>query len=107
MNKMYNTCPCRSNCVCLPVCRHKSWDDLVHNCSLILAYIDKHSCFDGVYHYRLVIERILKPTAWKLHENGHFLTWKNSSGTFTTNFNGRDKSLKVPFSHLSERPFVL
>jgi hypothetical protein len=78
MNTMYNTCPC-DKCVCLPVCRHKTWDNLIHNCSLIHDYVNKHSSYDGVYYYKLVIERILSPTLWKLDEKGYFRQWRGAT----------------------------
>lgn len=70
MKLTYNTCPC-DRCVCIPVCRHKNWTNLIYQCPLIFNYIKSHTSHDGVFYYRLVIEEILKPTEWKLDEKGY------------------------------------
>lgn len=68
----YNSCPC-DGCVCIPVCRHKSWSNLIYQCSLIYNYINSYTSYDGVFYYKLVMEEILKPTEWRLDEKGYFI----------------------------------
>ena len=55
-------CPC-DNCICVPICRHKWFDDLTQECSLI------HDCLsdedvDTRKSNTLLCEESLDPTRW-------------------------------------------
>jgi hypothetical protein len=63
----YNFCPC-DNCICIAICRHKTWDRMRFECKLMENYIIR---FMSVHHgaYKKAIVDILKPTQWTVDEN--------------------------------------
>jgi hypothetical protein len=63
-----NECPCEE-CICLPICRHKSWTDLSEHCLLISNYININWGKSYTRYYMIAIERILNPTAWSVGQN--------------------------------------
>lgn len=68
-------CPCE-NCICVPVCKHKKYHDLLE-CEILLNFIEdelvlnvKHVCdyFNAVH--RRIIYATLKPSAWLIDVTG-------------------------------------
>ena len=64
-----NKCPC-TNCVCMPICRHKLYGYLFRDCALLRNYMPKHD----VIHLRHIekmetIVEILQPSHWKYKIN--------------------------------------
>ncbi len=65
-----NSCPC-NECMCIPICRYKSWTNLMVNCSLIYKYSITFN--NGLpFYYRIIIRNILKPTQWGVDDDGYF-----------------------------------
>lgn len=61
-------CPCEQ-CVCLAICRHKTFPELFIDCDMIRKYEPHYK--DGILKrsHMLDIERILQPTIWKLYRS--------------------------------------
>ena len=58
-------CPC-IDCVCMPICRHKSYMHLFENCKLLHRWrLKNYSIRD--HKYRCVIFESLHPTEWGVH----------------------------------------
>ena len=73
----HNFCPC-NNCVCVPICRHKSWYTLNFDCKLMAAYVvEYHGVERGAY--KKVICDILNPTAWTIDEQFYIITVRNET----------------------------
>lgn len=62
--------PCEE-CICIPICRHKKYTDLVRNCSILIStlYVDKkliignrRSSFNRDI---LILEATIKPVSWE------------------------------------------
>ena len=66
MIRLLQDFPCY-NCVCMPVCRHKAFHNLYHDCSLISQLFRED--YKDVY---LDLERALKPTLWKIKRGDKF-----------------------------------
>lgn len=73
-------CPC-DGCVCVPVCRHKTYCDLTGDCRLIENYIVYYNSsansslkFDASHGFphRVGIQEALKPTVWAVNFDGLF-----------------------------------
>ena len=64
--------PCK-NCVCLAVCRHKTYFQL-SRCDLLQQFIESYNR-DREYSmkYRRDILKYLKPTRWKVNKHGYFI----------------------------------
>ena len=63
---MSDTPPCK-NCVCVPVCRHKHFGDLYHDCQLVQMYF-RDTNIDGRQYWNL--RYALKSTGWTVsHTN--------------------------------------
>ena len=67
-----NECPC-INCVCIPICRHKYWNRMRFDCSLITDYMKQYDIIVP-YSRGKSISDALNPTKWKLNEKGHIVT---------------------------------
>ena len=64
-------CPC-FNCICVPVCRHKTFSNLYHSCSLLEDYYyGNKSPYPRVH--RLEMSNALKPTRWSVDDSGYFI----------------------------------
>lgn len=76
-----NECPCH-NCICVPVCRHKSYHDLYFNCKLLEEYLKvalSTSSDDWDYENPTVFEslrRTLNPTTWGTTKSGNVEVWR-------------------------------
>lgn len=68
-----NSIPCK-DCICIPICRHKTWDWLRADCSLMHQYVRTY-CWDhySKSYYLRVIDKTLKPTKWFVIEDSHSL----------------------------------
>lgn len=67
-------CPC-IKCICLAVCRLKSFSNLFDDCDLLGQYYDdtKHSDISSPPHYnRIAIRDALNPTRWEIDNAGYF-----------------------------------
>ena len=57
-------CPCK-DCICIPVCRHKPYMNLFHDCILLRRY---EPAYDRLLYqnteHRHDIEETLKPSKW-------------------------------------------
>ena len=60
MIRLLQEFPCY-NCICVPVCRHKSFHSLYHDCSLISHLFNED--YKDIY---LDLQTVLKPTLWKV-----------------------------------------
>ena len=61
-----NKCPCRE-CICMPICRNKSYLRLVHECELINSYLCTPCDASKKRNYPLkVLYNLFKPTRWYL-----------------------------------------
>ena len=58
-------CPC-IDCICIPVCRHRSFSEIIRNCSIVCEYENTHMERNGEEYFisLLEMERVLKPTNW-------------------------------------------
>ena len=63
-------CPC-INCICVPMCRHKTFDNLYDSCILVEQYYYDSNLPSPPIH-RLCISKALKPTRWKVDGSGYF-----------------------------------
>jgi len=61
-------CPC-NDCVCVPVCRHKEFAQLLYTCSLLLTWRNENYTVD-TWSYRYIIFESLKPHKWVVR-NGY------------------------------------
>ena len=64
-------CPC-INCICVPICRHKTFDRLYHSCSLLEGYYYGNNLPYPPVH-RFDISEALKPTRWSVDRSGYFI----------------------------------
>ena len=62
-------CPC-INCICVPVCRHKTFDNLYDDCILLEDYSYDNDLLTPPI-YRIEINSILKPTTWSVDVKGY------------------------------------
>jgi len=61
MGTSFVTVPCY-NCICVPICKNKSFHDMYLKCDLIRQFFGSRSV---PYKYKYTwIEDILKPTTW-------------------------------------------
>jgi hypothetical protein len=60
--KLKNPC---SKCVCTPICRHKSFNQLLNDCILVNNYIMRHDS----YTYPRRVMTVLNPTRWEVGDN--------------------------------------
>lgn len=67
------TCPC-INCICVPVCRLKSYTHMMNDCSLVVTFIDSHNWGDAPHlpYYRGHIKDAISPAKWDVDEHGNF-----------------------------------
>ena len=74
--------PC-DTCICVPVCRHKLYGQLIENCKLLSLYFGTNVERKGHilyvhnnYHvpFRCLVESYLKPTRWSVDDEGQFIT---------------------------------
>ena len=58
-------CPC-IDCVCIPICRHRSFSEMLTRCSIIHEYENSHMERNGEEYFisLLELEKVLKPTNW-------------------------------------------
>jgi hypothetical protein len=65
MSKYSIPIPCL-NCVCVPVCRQKEYDQLIMECSIISNFLYRNHKRIKSFKTRLIaIESILKPIIWE------------------------------------------
>ena len=66
--------PCK-NCLCVCICRHKSYSDLFNTCCLLDEYVAslKWSHLPEPPYYRMGIYKILKPTMWNVDNKGYLI----------------------------------
>ena len=57
---MTSMCPCH-NCICVPVCRHKTFSSLYFDCALMQRYFSQVNA-----HAYIHLQDILRPTKWKV-----------------------------------------
>ena len=64
---MNNTkCPCK-NCICVPICRHKSYLQMMSQCSIAKDYIPDYSVVHGKNAHKVIaIEQAIGPTTWRM-----------------------------------------
>ena len=62
------TCPCL-NCICMPVCRHKMYPDLMKNCELVDTYVTAPE-IDKSYRIRTVYHMLYEPHLWDISPPG-------------------------------------
>ena len=75
-------CPCY-NCICVPVCKHKSFHNLYFNCSLLSVYIsscDRSVADDESSWARFWIHNALNPSKWGVDSYGN--VFNESGGKF-------------------------
>ena len=57
-------CPC-INCLCIPVCRHKSYTVLFRQCKLLINYEENYLTRSERNHEKIFfIVKIIKPISW-------------------------------------------
>ena len=65
---MYMTtkkCPCKG-CICVPVCRHKTYGQLFRDCILLQEYEPIHRNYDDRDIDKIgLLQRVLKPSQWR------------------------------------------
>lgn len=60
-------CPC-VNCICVAVCRHKTYLELF-SCALLTGWYAEHESYPI---YRYIVKNLLKPTRWNVNSKGSF-----------------------------------
>jgi hypothetical protein len=67
-------CPCL-NCICVPVCRHKSYFKLYDNCFNISLFLPNTRNFSGyaVFDKITAVKLILQPTTWDMNIDGRVI----------------------------------
>lgn len=74
MTDEISKCPC-TDCICLPMCRYKGFNELVDDCKIVLGFLYHHSVrTDGNRHRNfsksiVEIEKQLKPNRWYINVN--------------------------------------
>jgi len=73
---MKEKCPCK-NCICISVCRLKSYNDLVEDCTLLVRYYDEITYETNPSDYPvltekirnsiILLEKILNPVTWEVN----------------------------------------
>jgi len=73
---MSRKCPCKE-CICVPMCRYKSFNKLMENCCLLknLIFHEFPTIHDTKLiqgHSRMIrkAEKILKPIKWRIKKDG-------------------------------------
>lgn len=67
-------CPC-VDCVCVPICRHKLFNDMISSCILVHEYLTDHRYISGVSAVmRHRVSETLKPTKWRVDHDGYFIS---------------------------------
>jgi len=66
--------PCKK-CLCVPICRHKYYQDMFRECSLLseFAHQNKWTYLGGPHHVRVELYKIIKPTKWEVDNKGYFV----------------------------------
>lgn len=60
--------PCES-CLCIPICRHKEYDALVNQCSIIVHYLFNKRIYDArddFWHRLEKVRRDIQCTEWEI-----------------------------------------
>ncbi len=72
MNKEASV-PC-IDCICLPICRHKPFNDFYNACNIIRNAIiaDIHSSTSAAYPYCYWIYKVIKPSKWLVNPSAGF-----------------------------------
>ena len=64
---MNSKCPC-DNCICVAICRLKSFRDIYFRCELVRDMFGNKDDLSGISDYKyLWVEDALKPTTWYVH----------------------------------------
>jgi len=56
--------PC-NNCICVPICRHKKYDDMYGDCTLLRKFLRRASESNTLYVY-VALYDTLEPTTWNV-----------------------------------------
>jgi len=66
-------CPCEE-CICVPICRNKSFQGIIDDCSLLLDYRNDYTVINDEYYYISIMEmeRILKPSRWSYRQDAQY-----------------------------------
>lgn len=67
-------CPCY-DCICIPICRHKTYTHLFGDCSMITSYVADNDPM-SIEYIVTNIQSVLKPTIWEYSKKGALLTQK-------------------------------
>lgn len=80
--------PCE-NCICVPMCRHKDYGELIRTCSLVRDmlyhgdYVNSLNRRPGFYENIGEMERVLTPVGWELkcgkNATYYILSYKTNS----------------------------
>lgn len=83
-NREISKCPC-IKCICIPVCRHKTYFKLKDECELVHQYIMDEILVRGNkgFSYRIEIKSAIKPTEWTLNFQGEITETKLRPGELT------------------------
>lgn len=78
--------PCK-DCICLAICRHKPYTNLLTDCSLLCNFINMHTeeiegnlyitidiINKNTLYFRRLLQTHLKPTTWSVNDKGIFIT---------------------------------
>lgn len=71
---MISLCPC-VDCICVPICRHKLYNNMINSCALVHEYISDHrytSGFNSVCRHRVF--KTLNPSKWRVDHDGYFIS---------------------------------
>lgn len=61
-------CPCE-DCLCIPICRHKHYYTLFHECLLISIYVENPYLAKICINEIKITEKFLKPSSWEVYNN--------------------------------------
>ena len=71
-------CPC-INCICIPICRHKTYKKLQQDCFLVAPLGDyvtsylSRSHIEYPHHHRVNIRDALNPVKWDVDGSGNLI----------------------------------
>ncbi len=61
-------CPCEG-CLCVPICRHKNYYSLFHECYLLSTYVQNPYVWKICINELKNSKKILQPTCWTICAN--------------------------------------
>ena len=79
-------CPCE-DCICVPICRHKTYEKLIADCILVWNYLpsttrdNRDMIYVTFWSYVRSVHQTLKAEGWSVQQTGNLQFVRNKDDT--------------------------